>query len=242
MSIFDNRKALLLDLGGTLIEFEGEPWAELERRSMRVAHKFLLERGFPLPEADAFADEFVAFHTAKWPEIGRTHVELSFDDICNEFLVSKGVGLDRDLRLFTETFYAPISEQLRPIEGGIELISAAKDRGLRVGLVSNSPFPGEWHRREMDRFGLLSLFDYTVFSSEFGRRKPHGSIFTECLGKLGVDAKGAVHVGDRPAEDVVGAQSVGAAAVLIRRPDRVLSDGIKPDYIVDRLKDIVNLY
>lgn len=241
MSIFDNRKALLLDLGGTLIEFEGEPWAELERRSMRVAHEFLLKRGFSLPEADALADEFVAFHTAKWPEIGRTQIELSFEDICNEFLVSKGVKLEKDLRLFTETFYAPISEQLNPIDGGIELISAAKARGLKIGLVSNSPFPGDWHRKEMDRFGLLSLFDYTVFSSEFGRRKPHGSIFTECLGKLGIDAGDAVHVGDRPAEDVLGAQSVGAAAVLIRRPDRELSDGINPDYIVDKLKDILNL-
>jgi putative hydrolase of the HAD superfamily len=241
MSVFDNRRALLLDLGGTLIEFEGQPWDELERRSMKLAHRFLLERGFSLPEADALADEFVSFHTSKWPDIGRTQIELSFDDICNEFLCTKGVRLEEDLRAFTEAFYAPISEQLRPIEGGIELISAAKERGLMVGLVSNSPFPGDWHRREMDRFGLLSSFDYTVFSSEFGMRKPHASIFMECLSKLGVEAKDAIHVGDRPAEDIAGAQSVGAAAILIRRPDRKLTDDIKPDYIVDRLKDILNL-
>ena len=241
MSIFEDKKALLLDLGGTLIEFESEPWVELERRSMILAHKFLVERGLKVPDVDTLADEFVEFHTAKWPKIKEDNVELSFDSICDEFLIGKGIRLDGDIRLFTEVFYKPITDQLEPIAGGKELLDMAKNRNMKIGLVSNSPFPGEWHREEMKRFELLHSFDYTVFSSEFGKRKPDISIFKECLTHLGIDAGDAVHVGDRPIEDIGGAQAAGVTAILLRRPDRGLPGNIKPDFTVDSLKEILDL-
>jgi len=241
MSLFDKKSALLLDLGGTLIEFEAEPWVELERRSMRLAYGFLAERGFELPNPDTFADEFIDFHTSKWPQIKEDNIEVSFDSICDEFLIGRGIQLDGDIRLFTEVFYAPISKQLQPISGGKDLLAMAGENNLKIGLVSNSPFPGEWHRREMERFGLLNSFDCTIFSSEFGMRKPHASIFEECLKQLEVEPGNAVHVGDRPLEDITGAQGAGITGVLLRRPDRDLPGNIKPDFIVDSLKDILNL-
>ena len=69
MSIFDNKRAILFDLGGTLIEFENEPWENLERIGMKRCHSTLQHYGFDIPDADDFAEIFVEFHTDKWKEI-----------------------------------------------------------------------------------------------------------------------------------------------------------------------------
>jgi putative hydrolase of the HAD superfamily len=44
-------------------------------------------------------------------------------------------------------------------------------------------------------------------------RKPRPEIFTHTLAALGVDPSEALHIGDTPAADVVGARDVGMRAV-----------------------------
>jgi len=241
LSLFDNLNAVLFDLGGTLIEFENQPWDGLERMGMRAAFDALNLESKIEVSASSFADGYVEFHKKKWIEIKKDNVEQSIESLCGEYLRGLGYDPGAGIREFVETFYRPISEQLRLIDGALELLTEVRARGLKIGLVSNSPFEGDQHRSEMSRFGILEYFDYTVFSSDFGMRKPNRSIFMDCVGKLGVAPSRSVHIGDRPTEDTIGAQACGIETVLIRRHDRVLPETIKPDYIVDRLEEILEL-
>jgi len=66
--------------------------------------------------------------------------------------------------------------------------------------------------------GLERGFDAVVLSDELGRdrRKPHPAPFLRALDLLGVEAAGAVHVGDRPEKDVAGPAAAGMSAIRVR--------------------------
>jgi FMN phosphatase YigB (HAD superfamily) len=70
-------------------------------------------------------------------------------------------------------------------------------------------------RRVLAVYGLLDLFDVTVFSNEFGVSKPHPSIFRHTLTALGgVEPGAALHVGDIERLDVEGALGAGMRSAL----------------------------
>ena len=60
------------------------------------------------------------------------------------------------------------------------------------------------------------------------------------FGDGGVAAFEAVHIGDRPTEDIVGANGFGVKSVLIQRIDRKLPAEIKPDYIIDSITEVIS--
>jgi FMN phosphatase YigB (HAD superfamily) len=70
------------------------------------------------------------------------------------------------------------------------------------------------------------------YSDEIGVRKPEAQIFRVTLNRAGVAADEAVHIGDNPEADVVGAQGVGMRAAHytagFRRPSAE-ADMVIPD-------------
>jgi FMN phosphatase YigB (HAD superfamily) len=84
----------------------------------------------------------------------------------------------------------------------------------RLGVISDTgATPGRVLRSLMRRDGLLHYIDYLIFSDEFGRSKPHPSVFLSMLSHLDVDPREAVHVGDLRRTDVAGARGVGMRTV-----------------------------
>jgi HAD superfamily hydrolase (TIGR01509 family) len=88
-----------------------------------------------------------------------------------------------------------------------ELLERAKDRGVRLALLSNS-----WGNT-YDRSGWNGLFDAVVISGEVGMRKPERRIFTHTADLLRLRPQACVMVDDLP-WNVDGAREAGMAAVL----------------------------
>ena len=120
-------------------------------------------------------------------------------------------------------------------------LSALKDRGLSIGLLSNTHWPPAFHERCLERDGLAPMLDVRAYTSELARAKPDPSVFGHALDRLGLDATRAVFVGDRPKDDVWGAQQAGMRAVW--RPHRLSPplDGVVPDAVIERLSDLPDL-
>jgi HAD superfamily hydrolase (TIGR01662 family) len=104
-------------------------------------------------------------------------------------------------------------------------LAALRDRGLRIGLLSNTArdladFVAH-HRLEVDA---------VLTSRTHGKTKPHETIFRRMLDLLDVAAEEAVMVGDTLEDDVEGAVAVGMNAVLVDRegryPERERLDGL----------------
>jgi putative hydrolase of the HAD superfamily len=100
-------------------------------------------------------------------------------------------------------------------EDAIPTLGALRDRGLKLGLLSNSA-------RDLDEFvGHHGLsVDAVLTSRAHGKTKPHETIFRRMLELLDVVAGDAVMVGDTIEDDVEGATAVGMRAVLVDREGR----------------------
>jgi putative hydrolase of the HAD superfamily len=109
-------------------------------------------------------------------------------------------------------------------EDALPTLEALRDRGLKLGLLSNSA-------RDLEEFvghhGLM--VDAVLTSRVHGKTKPHETIFRRMLELLDVLPGDALMVGDTIEDDVQGATAVGMRAVLVDREGRY---GV-PDSIAD---------
>jgi len=86
--------------------------------------------------------------------------------------------------------------------------------GFRLALVSN------WSDRLeglLHDLGLARYFEVLAISAVVGVDKPDPRLFEHALERLDCAPGDAVHVGDHPLNDVVGARSAGLSALLLDR-------------------------
>ena len=112
----------------------------------------------------------------------------------------------------------------RPIAGMFELVKELSQRGVPIGIVSNS----EGRLAELvEELGYSALFPVIVDSGRLGIDKPDPRIFEHAAGALGVPLAEIVHVGDAWEADVMGALGAGACAVWFSpTDDRALPAGV----------------
>ncbi len=92
----------------------------------------------------------------------------------------------------------------------IPMLSALKQRGVLVGLISNC-FSEE---AEVIRKSILfPYFDVICLSYELGIQKPDEEIFQRCMDGLSVRAEECVYVGDGGSNELEAAQKLGMNAV-----------------------------
>jgi FMN phosphatase YigB (HAD superfamily) len=232
-------KAILFDMGSTLLEFENSTWDVLRRLSTETGYEFLKEKNLTLPNLEEFSNVLSAEFLKARSEIAQSLKELKFENVIFEFF--------RDLNLstsdgiygsFLEVYYQPVTDQVTLVDGAEKVLKFFKERNLKIGLISNTIFPEEFHLRELKRFGLYPYLNAHFFSSQVGFRKPHPQIFQLALEKLKVDPSDAVFVGDRLEEDVGGAQNVGMKGILKYHQGRDYTLPITPDGQVMELKEL----
>ena len=124
------------------------------------------------------------------------------------------------------------------------LLAALRERGLKVGVLSNTLWAREHHEEVFRRDGVLDLIDGAVYTSEIPWTKPHPEAFRAAMAAVGVDDPSrVVFVGDRPYDDVHGAKQVGMRAVLV--PHSAIPEDQRghvegdPDAVVQRLADLL---
>jgi len=98
------------------------------------------------------------------------------------------------------------------------VLKGLQERGLKVGVISNSHRSLDAFR---EHFSLTGLIHVSVSSAEHGYMKPHRSIFDAALDRAGVTAAESLMVGDSLKHDVEGALKAGMRAVLLRRSGEV---------------------
>jgi putative hydrolase of the HAD superfamily len=128
-----------------------------------------------------------------------------------------------------------------PFPRAIETLKAFRERGLRLGLVSNGG--SEFQRDKLRRFDLEPLFDAVVIEGEAGFGKPDPRVFRLALERLSASADEAWMVGDNLEADIRGAQQLGIYAVWNDHAGAGLKPGsrVKPDRIIRQLGDLLPL-
>jgi putative hydrolase of the HAD superfamily len=115
-----------------------------------------------------------------------------------------------------EGLIARMFAALAPDESMIAAVRAAREGGVKTGLISNSWGLGIYDRAPVD------LFDATVISGEVGLHKPEPEIYRLACERLDVEPGEAVFVDDLR-ENCEGAEAVGMTAVLHRETPETLA-------------------
>jgi putative hydrolase of the HAD superfamily len=122
------------------------------------------------------------------------------------------------------------------------LLTQLRASGIRTGVLSNTMWPRRWHEDVFRRDGVLDLFDAAVYTSEIDWTKPHPEAFGAVLRAVGVPDPGScVFVGDRPYDDIYGAQTAGLRAVLMPHSDVPPYAAAVPDAVISRLGELTPL-
>lgn len=203
--------AVTFDYGQTLAELDTDFLAR------RVA-----ERGRSVRANDLDAAAPAAWHAYNEAKERGDVAEAAWSAFMRALL--EGAGLPRAGALEAEETREIVaflwSEQPRrnlwrkPIAGMKELVSALRDSGVRLGVLSNS----EGRLAELlEELGWSRYFETIADSGRLGFEKPDPRIFEWTAERLGVAPRELIHVGDAWAADVEGALAVGARAVWITR-------------------------
>jgi len=228
-------KAVLFDLGDTLVRYyRPSEFPAVLKRSVQSSMEAL-----GLPHGPDQVEKL--FERAKtlnrerddhkvWPLADR--LRIIFDG-----LIEFG---DAQVGAASEGFLAPIFELARVDPDAYRVIDELRNRGLLVGIISNTPWgsSGSHWRLELERLGFQDRVDVCVFCEDVGWRKPHGAPFRRALEILSISPSDAVFVGDNPRWDVVGAKQAGVVPVLLAPNPEVVGADFK---VIRSLGEILDL-
>lgn len=239
-------ETVIFDLGGTLIEYAGnfDKWPELETPGFTAAYNTFSQNGRSLPPFEQFLQAGFRHLPRMWQAATRKEGNLQVHALLGEALAELGVTAleNGDLLAAGQAYGAAIQQQAWLIEGALEVVTAVSAAGYKVGLVSNTMFPGEMHKADMTRFGLLPHFDATLFSADVNKWKPNADPFLHLLQEMEVRGETAVYVGDDPASDVVGGQAAGLRTIYFPSSQRFQKPaGVEPDAEIGTLAELLPL-
>jgi putative hydrolase of the HAD superfamily len=222
-------EAVIFDWGGTLTR-----WHEIDfhAESLALAHA-VVESDH---EVHVHVDALQRANQVIWGRSRDHQLSATVADLFTE------AGLEHDPALLGHyrEFWEPHTEtdpQVAP------LLTTLRERGIRVGVLSNTIWPRQWHEDFFSRDGVLHLIDGAVYSSEIPWTKPSPDAFRAALQAVGASDPGrCVYVGDRLYDDIWGAHNAGLKAIHIPHSaipveQKGHSEGV-PDAVAHELAEI----
>ena len=232
-------RAVIFDLGGTLVHWAD--WDEGAPAKWGAAHDALREahdcRAWP--DRVAFIDAMRAAEKAHWERVDRDHWSGP-----PTALVSDGFRrldlyvANEDLLATMHGYAAAVAGWSTVFPDSRDTLRLLKDRGYRLGLLSNTWWAAEWHNADIAAHGLADLLDEIVYTSDLPHSKPHPSVFREIGRRLGVEPAACVMIGDRQIDDVAGAKATGMRGVWRRNDSGFPPSDVTPDAIVDKVSEL----
>ena len=236
--------AVTFDFWETLVQDTPENLTRATERRVQSLEAVLAAAGCARPRA-AIEDAHERCWTVMTERFWTTDREPSADDQVRLFFECLESGLCERLdgasfARAVEAYGLPAFEfPPDPMPGAVDALRALTGRGLRLGIVSNTGrTPGIVLRRILARHDMLRYFDAVAisYSDEVGFRKPDARIFARSLQALAVEPRRALHVGDNPHADVLGAQKVGM------RTAHYAAEGCVPSPVADVVvRDLADL-
>ena len=232
-------RAILFDLGNTLLEYEAHPSREIFHAAVRAVRDHLCRQGRALPDAETFVAAFDASFAAELRRAGATTDRAVVNALQTVLAIQDLAMAPLNLPEMLAPCYEAIAQQVVVYPDTLPTLIELKQSGLRLGLVANTFWPKEFHLRDLARFELLALFDGLWFSSDAPEAPPHAGIFERALAGLDAAAEEAVFVSDDPTQDIRRAQAAGIRSVLKFHPLQAkVPRDVRPDARIDALNQI----
>jgi HAD superfamily hydrolase (TIGR01493 family) len=242
-------RGVLFDLGGTLLHYNAphSTWEDTEKTGARAVYNGLHAAGYPLPPEAEALDQASPHAQAFWSQIV-DHYDpktLKLADFMRSLVAQWQIdSLPEPLvESLSAAYMHAIQAHVHPLDSAAHTLRALRDRGLRIGLISNTLWPGSAHLDDLRRHGLIDYIDHPIFSADVEAWKPYQAVFQLGLDALNANPDETFFVGDALYHDIWGAQQAGLRAVWIEKPHFWLPDGLEvtPDATIRRLPELLDI-
>jgi len=208
-------KAVLFDLGETLLDFGKINPGDIFRQGARLSYDFLKSRGQPVRSF-----KYYCWRNLIALQVRRLLSNITRNDF-NSLVLLRWIGIKKGIRLdgqqwrhFGWLWYEPL-RKVATVEPDIkEALTKLKNSGLKLGIVSNTFVNGCSLEKHMEQMGILDFFPLRMYSYQFDFRKPDPRIFRIAAERIGETMENILFVGDRIDKDIKPAIKVGMQAVM----------------------------
>ena len=218
-------RAVLFDLDNTLIDF-----MTFKKETAKAAAKAMVENGLPATETEAYGKIFSVYD-----EKGIEHQKTFF-----EVVRRYGLEINQAERIQQAAITAYLRkkfEVLRPYPMVKPTLARLREKGLKLGIVTDAPRNKAWQRLVL--CGLADDFGFVVSHEDTMELKPHPSPFQLALGKLGLLASACLFVGDNPERDIKGAREAGMLTCLAKYGVVGKAREHAADYEIGRFSELI---
>ncbi len=219
-------KAVLFDLDNTLLDF-----LTFKKETAKAAATAMVKQGLPASEIQAYEKIFsvydgkgIEYQKTFYEVVKQYHLEINL----SEKIQQAGIVAYQQKKY----------EVLRPYPMVKPTLKKLREKGLKLGIISDAPRNKAWQRLIIT--GLENEFDFVITHSDTQEFKPHPSAFTLALKKLGVLPNAVLFVGDNPSRDIKGAKAVGMRTCLAKYGQMFKSNDIA-DYEIEKFEDLLKV-
>lgn len=218
---------MLFDLGDTLWHFPAMPPAqEIRTETMRRIGGLLKSWDVPMNDELRFLGRDIRLGVEKVDRAAYEGdcVSPDFNEVVRAIAAEKGLHLtyEQGAQLWDAWNLGGLTLGRTMFDDAYRTLDWLRDRGVRIGCVTNRVFGGPRFAEEMRELRLDKYFETTVVSCDLGYMKPHPKIFEQAFEDMGIDPRETAMVGDSLRADVEASQALGMTAIWrrVKKKDR----------------------
>ncbi len=206
--------AILFDLDGTLVD--------TSQHILQAFNYSLSSKGLPEIDLHALARK----------------AGVPLRECYRRFGVADDAAVDEQVRLHKE-FQTRRMDLVKPFPRVVETLEKLREKGIKIGVVTSRYKAGTME--VMKYASLTPLVEAIVAGDEVKAGKPAPEAFLKCAKMLGVEPAACLAPGDGCA-DLKGAHAAGMKAALAAYGYGALERcAEKPDYVLERLEDVLGI-
>lgn len=139
---------------------------------------------------------------------------------------------DELAKYLNEVYLKHRFEDIELYEDVLPTLNSLKKK-YTLGILSNgNSYP--------ELCGLDEMFQFTVFSQEYGIEKPDSLIFEVALKEANCTKQQIIHIGDSLESDIAGANNAGIQCVWLNREEKKNTTNLRINYEITSLSELLD--
>ena len=227
-------RAIIFDLGGTLINYEGIPlyWGDYYINAFENVKKNLT---LELSNKQIF--ESIEILKKYNPRLYPREIEYESEYIFSH--VTQGWNIKaNDIADIVKNFFAFFRKNVIVYPDTLEVLQWLKGQSYKTGILTDVPTGMSEELVDMDICSFKSMIDYCISSIKCGYRKPNKSGLDMLSKLLDTKVTNMIFIGDEE-KDIFTAKNAGCISILLNR------NGLKKeygqDYEISSIMEIINI-
>ncbi|WP_160689109.1 HAD family hydrolase [Clostridium sp. C2-6-12] len=236
----DGVKVIFFDMGNTLLNFHyGNSDEEKDEQGLIYLTRYLNKFN-----TNITINEVKNIFFKSWMEgiedRTTTFKEYPIEDFLNNFLAEYNIKLNINecIKAINE-FYTEYRENVFFEDNIYNTLKAIKDKGYKIGVISNTCYYDEVMKECFKKAGIYELIDNFTFSYSLRIGKPNIKIFKTAIETMKVFPEEALMIGDNIKSDIKPALDLGMKTIWLNSKNEKVNDKIIPNREITSLGELL---